>query len=446
MMTRPLSPRGAGISLMKWLSLILSVLLLSGCMIRDAYRQMSEADNACMVRGSLADAESSLGPYVVAVVDAGAIGELAPASDSLTPVDFFVLEQPGEWVFALAPGRYQLMALRKLDGSLVHQADEPMVMWRNGEVLRCRAGDHLNDVELELAVDSEPSPGWRLNLTRQRDSAFGEQALSMISLGQATSFGEVTTLDHARFSLDIGRDSLWRPVDFMRDGHAGVYFLEPYDPARIPVLFVHGINGSPRVFAQLIESLDRERFQPWVYYYPSAIGLNENAEYLTHIMVELELRHDLKHYHVVAHSMGGLVSRRFLQNRQQRQASARVGHFIALSAPWGGHGAATRAVESSPLVLPVWKDMAAGSVYLDQIFSDPALSEWTTKHLLFSYAGGDGMSWGATTDGVITLASLLRRQAQDSAATIYGFDVSHIGILSDPEAIDRVNRLLSDLP
>ena len=445
MNSQPSTALPAKVRFLRWPLLIVAALLLQACMVRDAYRQMSEADGACMVRGSVLQAAALPGPYVVAVIDADAIADLTAQSGTLKPVDFFVLEQPGQWVFALAPGRYRLMALHKLDGSLVHQADDPLVLWQGGDILRCGAGDQLNELELDLGGASEPSPPWRLNLVRQRSGPLGPKAMSLISLGQATSFGQVTTLDHARFSLDIGRDSLWRPVDFMREGHAGVYFLEPYDPSRTPVLFVHGINGSPRVFADLIDSLDRQHFQPWVYYYPSAMGLNENADYLTHIMLELELRYGLGRYQVVGHSMGGLVARGFLQRRQQRQAPARVEHFIALSAPWGGHSGATLAVGSSPLVLPVWRDMAAGSAFLDQLFAEPALSERTTKHLLFSFAGGDGLSWG-TTDGVITLASLLRAEAQDSAETIFGFNVSHIGILSDPEAIERVNRLLAGLP
>jgi pimeloyl-ACP methyl ester carboxylesterase len=423
--------------------LLLAALLLPGCMVRDAYRQLAEFDAGCYLSGELLDvtAPADSGHYVVAVID----DEVAPGTGVIEPNDFFILEHPGQWAFVLTPGRYRIAAVRSAAGLARHRADDPVIFWRDGAVLDCQAGDRREALKLDFGDSLVERGSWQFEFERQRSGVLGEAAVSLISLGQATAFGQVSTLDHARFNLEVGRDSLWRPLDFMRAGHAGIYFLEPYDPNRTPVLFVHGINGSPRVFSDLIAGLDQTRFQPWVYYYPSGIGLNENSDYLTHIMLELELRHGLKRYHVIAHSMGGLVARGFLQRRQQRQASARVEQFIALSAPWGGHGAATRAVESSPLVLPVWKDMAGGSAFLDRLFVEPALSRHTRQHLLFSFGGGDGINIG-TSDGVISLASLLRTEAQDSADTLFGFDVTHIGILSDPEAIERVHQLLAGTP
>jgi pimeloyl-ACP methyl ester carboxylesterase len=420
--------------------LALVALQLSGCMVRDAYRQLAEFETGCYLSGELLAGDSSAlpGPYVVAVIDAEAV----QGDGRIEPYDIFVLEHPGQWAFALMPGRYRIAAIASESGLGQHQADDPVIFWRNGDALDCRSGDRLGSLELDFSVSRIERGAWQFEFERQRSGVLSDQTVSLLSLGQATAFGQVSTLDHARFNLEVGRDSLWRPLDFLRAGHAGVYFLDAYDPDRTPVLFVHGINGSPRVFEALIAELDLDRFQPWVYYYPSGIGLNENSDYLTHIMLELELRLGLSEYHVIAHSMGGLVARGFLQRRQQRAASASIGHFIALSSPWGGHTAATRAVESSPLVLPVWKDMAVGSAFLDQLFEQPALDEVTRKHLLFSFAGGDGLNIG-TSDGVITLASLLRPEAQDSAATIHGFDTTHIGILSYPPAVERVLSLLS---
>src|SRR5262249_61670201 len=52
----------------------------------------------------------------------------------------------------------------------------------------------------------------------------------------------------------------------------GLYFLEPYDPTRIPVVFVHGLMSSPYTWVKTINGLQqdpelRKRYQPWVFGY-----------------------------------------------------------------------------------------------------------------------------------------------------------------------------------
>src|SRR5262245_21825957 len=52
----------------------------------------------------------------------------------------------------------------------------------------------------------------------------------------------------------------------------GLYFLEPYDPNRIPVVFVHGLMSTPFDWVKTINGLQqdpevRKRDQPWVFGY-----------------------------------------------------------------------------------------------------------------------------------------------------------------------------------
>src|SRR5207244_1834877 len=109
-----------------------------------------------------------------------------------------------------------------------------------------------------------------------------------LSLGQVTAVGEVVALSDPRFDQKVAEDGLWRPFDFLFKGRPGIYFLEPYDARKLPVLFVHGINGTPTNFGPLIEHLDRERFQPWVYYYPSGAALPNVADHLAQTMRKLQ--------------------------------------------------------------------------------------------------------------------------------------------------------------
>jgi pimeloyl-ACP methyl ester carboxylesterase len=103
-------------------------------------------------------------------------------------------------------------------------------------------------------------------------------------------------------------------------GQAGVKFLEPYQPGKIPVLLVHGLLSSPVTWAPMFNDLQadpvlRDRFQFWVYFYPTgdpyldtAADLRKN---LDSIRADLDPRHQdpaLDQLVLVGHSMGGLVS------------------------------------------------------------------------------------------------------------------------------------------
>ncbi len=69
-----------------------------------------------------------------------------------------------------------------------------------------------------------------------------------LSLGDRAALGTLASLDDARFSQERAADGLWRPFDFILHAVPGLYFLEPFDPRRTPVLFVHGVSGTPRDF------------------------------------------------------------------------------------------------------------------------------------------------------------------------------------------------------
>src|SRR5262249_30463900 len=150
--------------------------------------------------------------------------------------------------------------------------------------------------------------------------------------------GVVTRMDDPRFSRQNGRRGLWQPLEFVRQVGAGVYFLEPYDPNKVPVLFVHGALGHPGNWAAIVAALDRSRLQPWLAYYPTATGLETTAMALDRWMEELYVRYRSPRLAVVAHSMGGLVARAFINRLvaagDGRAAGLRL--FVSVSTPWEG--------------------------------------------------------------------------------------------------------------
>ncbi len=98
-------------------------------------------------------------------------------------------------------------------------------------------------------------------------------------------------------------------------GTTGLYELQPYDPQRIPVIFVHGLISTPRMWRNVINELEfdpelRERYQYLVFGYPTG---NPPAYSAMRFREELakfyQLHPDARPCVLVGHSMGGLISR-----------------------------------------------------------------------------------------------------------------------------------------
>jgi pimeloyl-ACP methyl ester carboxylesterase len=94
----------------------------------------------------------------------------------------------------------------------------------------------------------------------------------------------------------------------------GLYFLQPYDPDRIPVVFVHGLISTPFDWVQTINGLQadpeiRKRYQFWVFAYPTGNPVLYSALRLREELAKVDkLYPNHKDYVLVGHSMGGLLS------------------------------------------------------------------------------------------------------------------------------------------
>lgn len=100
-----------------------------------------------------------------------------------------------------------------------------------------------------------------------------------------------------------------------------LYFIQPYNPDKIPIVMVHGLASSPDVYREIINDLSsepwfRERYQIWLYNYPTGVPWLYNAMNFRKIMAEAgkfarTQGHDsnLKKTVILSHSMGGLLAR-----------------------------------------------------------------------------------------------------------------------------------------
>src|SRR5437667_1411934 len=94
----------------------------------------------------------------------------------------------------------------------------------------------------------------------------------------------------------------------------GLYFMQPYDPDRIPLVFVHGLFSTPFTWVQTINGLQadpeiRKHYQFWVYAYPTGYPIMHSALRLRQDLAKVDQAYpNHKPYVMVGHSMGGMLT------------------------------------------------------------------------------------------------------------------------------------------
>lgn len=107
---------------------------------------------------------------------------------------------------------------------------------------------------------------------------------------------------------------------------SGMYALSDYDPDKIPLVFVHGLMSSPATWTQTINALFnipeiRKKYQIFIFAYATGNPILYSAHLLRDELLKMARKYDKdgknKNFNnmiIVAHSMGGLISKTLLQN------------------------------------------------------------------------------------------------------------------------------------
>jgi len=252
----------------------------------------------------------------------------------------------------------------------------------------------------------------------------------------ATGPWQVSGLDAPGLADAFGRKGLWQPLSFVKEKRGGVYLLEAYDPKKVPVLFIHGAGGTPQDWRYFISQLDRKKYQPWVYYYPTGLPIDLSAAWLNNFITQLHNQYRFQQLAVAAHSMGGLVARRFLALNDAGEGGEFDTLLATFSTPFGGVPVARLGLTLGAYAVPSWHDLAPDSAFLRSLRAQ-SLPERVRHYVFFGYRedGGDFDS-----DGVISVAS--QRAAQ--AARLLGFRTDHSDILDSAAVFKSFAALLAD--
>jgi len=407
------------------LSFVLLCLVLSACQFARLNKDLGELEKYTVINGVIRQDSPNDNPMVVLL-----FSEKVQLSNLISAK----LIESRDFSFLASPGVYLLFVYEDINRDFRYQASEPAGYY--GDPTPIQLGNGKAQVVVEIVVSAGTSLEKQAARARaERESS--SDAVPKLWAGRK-NIGAIVALEDKRFDREFARMGLWEPLKFSLEIGPGLYLLEPYDERKIPILFVHGINGTPRDWAVFVESLDRTRFQPWFLSYASGLPLELHAKYLSQALTQLRLLLDFKGMYLVAHSMGGLVSQAFLERYRASRANY-LKLFVTISTPWNGHAAAQLGVDNAPVVVPAWRDMAPDSSILGKLRRS-ALPTGLHYYLLFGYGGGSLFS-GKANDGTVTLASQLQLAAQARAQRITGFDANHVGILSDSAATEMLNDL-----
>jgi len=399
-----------------------TVFFLTSCSLIEIKEQSVQLENVSYISGTI---DSNNGTHPIYVV------LLKQYETHVEVLNQTLLNDNNGYQFDLFPGRYIIGAYIDENKNGKREHTEKSALYSQDvslyQIIEVGSGEH--SVLKSFSINKV------INIRETLES--GGQDKTTIHLSKAQSnIGKIVSLDDGIFVKDNSVIGLWYPLTFLDKLGGGLLMLQDYQQDKIPVIFVHGILGNPVEFRDLIQGLDRDKYQPWVLYYPSGIQLDLVSNYLLKSLNQLKEKHEFTDVYLIAHSMGGLMSRSFLMKHQEQDPEFDVSFYMTINSPLYGMTSATSGVEASPIVIASWRDLATGSDYIKKVHKWQVPSN-TAYHLVFSYLSGE------EGDGVVPLSSQLSLSLQDEATKIYGFQAQHAQILKDDDFIQRVNKILA---
>ncbi|MCP4630132.1 MAG: alpha/beta hydrolase, partial [bacterium] len=343
---------------------------------------------------------------------------------------YTVLHDSGEYELGLYQGEYYVFAYRDKNSNLIYDEGEPAGHYGDPKVVDARKVSVVYDIDIVIPEEGrtiEIPRGFKISSDRPKKLR-GRQA------------GAITDLDDERFSRENGVKGFWEPYSSFREFGGSIVFLEKYDPEKTPVLFIHGAGGTPKSWKYFADNMDRTRFQPWFFYYPTGLRIDSMSHLLFWKLVNLQTKYQFNKMCITAHSMGGLLAKSFIVNNCRQFPYVKL--FISLATPWGGDRMAEYGVRQSPAVIPSWIDMQPESDFITSLYRIKIPAD--VNFYMFSGHRGSRNPFQSNNDGTIELASIQDLRAQSEARMNYTFNEDHASILNSKEVLAQYNTILNE--
>ncbi len=331
------------------------------------------------------------------------------------PADYVILEKPGRFMVYVPAGSYRLYAF--CDADRDHVFTDAEVCGSAGG----RAGISANEGEVAAGIRVSGPAGAPLGgISIRDDGRVPRQSVN----------GERMKLYDERFCLQNAEAGWWTPSLFMKAFGANIYATDAYVPGKVPVLFIHGAEGSPQNWAYFHYRLSDPRYVKWYYYYPTGIRLGLAARLLYEALLDMKKKYGFSRICITAHSMGGLIARHLLANYDLGKKGIEVRLYVSLASPWTGFKSADRALQLPAKRLPSWLDVATSSDFIRRTL-EARIPAGTSYHLFYGTA--DGVSEGRALD----------ERASRDAKGKHGFEVTHDTILTDRKVFGKYYEVLT---
>jgi pimeloyl-ACP methyl ester carboxylesterase len=255
-----------------------------------------------------------------------------------------------------------------------------------------------------------------------------------------------SSLDDTFFDPKYGKLGLYNPTELISHTQGFLFGLEEVDPKKALVLFIHGISGTPRDWKFLVEGLDRNRFQPFFFYYPTGLPLDKLGTLLGQIITIISKTPKGRNRPIIlaAHSMGGLVALSAIQKLTQEGLPSSLKLFCSFATPYAGDDSARYWGDKAPTMVPAWRDIATGSDFIQDL-TRRSITSKLPFYLFFAYHDASTIKNAKNSDGAVTIHSQLNPAIQSAAAKVLGFNETHTGILNSEAARQSFHQLLDSV-
>ncbi len=369
--------------------------------------------NSAVIKGRITGAPKETSTMIVA----------QPSVVNWALTDWLAVNASGSFMLYLPEGRYRLYSFTDYNRDGVYDADELSGVY----------GSFSSPAEIAVR-ENELVTGVVIPAKRPNGSTTALPMGPAIPkakdiVRQVTYNGQVLKIYHEYFSAENAQTGYWRPSSFLKALGAHIYLTEEYNPRKIPVLFVHGTEGSPQNWIYLYLRMDRNRYQPWFFYYPSGIRLSLAAALLNEELHELHQKYGFQKMGLVAHSVGGLTGRSLLTRFSKDGDLHFIKLFITFATPWSGFSAADASQIITHKSIPVWVDLGTQSPFIKTTLAGKLPQG--VRHYIF-YGNNDTLCGNKALD----------ERATAGAVETFAYESDHTSILSDRKASLKFNEIL----
>ena len=403
------------------IALFLLCFVTSGCALIKLKEDTNRGQGSTVLIGHIFAKALGKGPIIVAACSMSEGNEIA---------HYTVLHDSGEYELMVGQGNYYVFAFQDKNSNLIYEAGEPAGQYGDPKLVVAPDVGVVFDIDIVIPEEGR-------NIVIPHGSKISSAKPQKLHSRQA---GAIADLDDERFSEEYGTKGFWEPYSFFRQFGGNIYFLEEYDPEKTPILFVHGATGTPKGWWYFVNNIDRTRFQPWFFYYPTGARIDGMSYLLLWKLSNLQTKYQFNKIHITAHSMGGLVAKSFIVNYGGQFPYVKL--FISLATPWGGDRMAEYGVKQSPAVIPSWIDMQPEGDFIKSLYRKK-MPEAMSFYMFYGHRGSRS-PFRSNNDGTIALSSLLDYRPQSEAKMNYAFNEDHDSILFSKEVLAQYNTILNE--